>query len=271
MNNKIITKNKIAWEEATVYHQIASKELLNTSFLNDNSFSTLNTIEKSFLEKEHIQDKKIAHLCCNNGKDSLSISKMGAELVVGFDFNQPAIKEANDRAKLVNIQNVQYFNTSIESIPDKYNDFFDIIFINVGTLGWFQDTNCFFKIASRILATGGKIFILDIHPISDILNDDRNKNVSPLEVTMPYFDKNPIVNTHGLDYIGGVRYNSNPSYWYKHTLSEVLNTLISNGFNIKSFNEYEEDISKVYPILESSGMHLPLSYTVTAEKYDNNV
>lgn len=49
-------------------------------------YSSLDTIETYHLEKINLVDKAVAQLCCNNGRELLSIKNKGAGYCVGFDI-----------------------------------------------------------------------------------------------------------------------------------------------------------------------------------------
>ena len=216
--------------------------------------------------KKNLNTLKVAHLCCNNGKEVLSLAKLGALEAVGFDFNGIVIEEATKRAKLLEFSNAQFIQSEIGSINTVYNHNFDIVLVNVGTLGWFPSLDYFFQAVARLLKENGEVLISDIHPICEILNDDRNEMLSPLEITSSYFSKQPYFNEVGLDYIGGEKYQSLKSNWYKFTISVLINSLVKNQLNVCCFDEYSEDPSGVYTALTNQEIKLPISFKLIAKK-----
>src|SRR5215207_4428837 len=80
--------NKELWNQRTVVHKDSSFYDL-PAFLNGKS--SLNKIELT--ELGDIKGKKILHLQCHFGMDSLSLSRMGAK-VIGIDLSDIAIAEA---------------------------------------------------------------------------------------------------------------------------------------------------------------------------------
>ena len=86
--------NREAWNEVTPKHQKARKENLMEKF-KENDYNALDPIETAKLLELGVKGKRIAQLCCNNGKDLLSLLNLGAISGVGFDISDEAIKEAN--------------------------------------------------------------------------------------------------------------------------------------------------------------------------------
>ena len=85
---KYFEANKDLWNNRTLVHK-------DSSFYDLPAFlagkSSLNEIELN--ELGNIAGKKILHLQCHFGMDSLSLSRMGAK-VVGVDMSDTAIQEA---------------------------------------------------------------------------------------------------------------------------------------------------------------------------------
>src|SRR5690606_24560614 len=106
-----ININKEAWNKKTSFH-IESSFYDMPSFLNGNS--TLNSIELELLG--NVTDKKILHLQCHFGQDSISLSRMGAT-VTGVDFSDAAITKARELAETTGT-NTQFICCDIYSLPD---------------------------------------------------------------------------------------------------------------------------------------------------------
>ncbi len=61
--------------------------------------SSLNAIELEFLQ--HIKGKSVLHLQCHFGQDSISLNRLGAN-VIGVDLSDKAIEKAKELAKITN-------------------------------------------------------------------------------------------------------------------------------------------------------------------------
>ena len=124
MNSKKFTeKNREAWNEAMPYHQRGRKIDLYKKFENPN-FMQISEIEKQTFLKLKIQDKRVLHLCCNNGIELISIIRLGAKYGVGIDISDEAITEAKKFATIAKA-NCDFYRLDVyEASPDNYG-FFD--------------------------------------------------------------------------------------------------------------------------------------------------
>ena len=138
MNREICEKNREAWNEATVFHQKARNNSLQEGFKNLD-FTTLDRdcdeILFGKLNKIDLKDKIIAQLPCNNGRELLSLIKLGAKKGIGFDISDIAITEANE-LKAISDLNVEFYRTNILDIDNTFNETIDFIYISEGSLQW---------------------------------------------------------------------------------------------------------------------------------------
>ena len=258
-------QNKEAWNEIVPRHQVASKEKLDLLFSEP---GYIDIIDKAFLQalKDFdVTGKDIIHLCCNNGCELMSLKNMGAKRCVGIDISDLAIIEAQERAGKNNIK-CEFINSDVYEIPKTFNNSFDIVILTAGCVGWIPDINEFFKIAFQLLRKNGIVFIHEIHPFSEMLPFDYSNVDNRLQIIEPYFRDEPIVESTGLDYLGGTNYTGKPQYWFVHTLSSLIMALIKNGFVIEHFSENDNDISAVHKKQEKLNAKIPLSYILIARK-----
>ena len=119
--------NKQTWNNKTEVH-IASDFYDNKSFLEGKS--TLNSIELDLLGD--LKDKKILHLQCHFGQDSLSLARMGAK-VTGVDLSDKAIEKATEFNQLLHLD-VKFICCDIYDLPTYLNEKFDIVFTSYGII-----------------------------------------------------------------------------------------------------------------------------------------
>ena len=125
--------NRAAWNEVMPLHQRAAKEKLDKLFSQEGSVR-LDDIEIEMLKKIGLKGKNVAHLCCNNGTELMSLKNLGAAECVGFDISDLAIQEGSERARKSRI-NCQFVQTDVYEIDEIYNGRFDIVYISAGCLG----------------------------------------------------------------------------------------------------------------------------------------
>lgn len=225
-NQDYIKINKNTWNNKTDVH-IASEFYDVEGFLNGKS--TLNSIELELLGD--VSNKKVLHLQCHFGQDTMTLSRMGAQ-ATGIDFSDKAIESAREFSRKLNLD-TKFVCCDIYDTPNHIDEKFDIIFTSYGTIGWFPDLDKWAKVISHFLKPNGTFVIADFHPV--VWMYDNNFN----EVFYSYFNIEPIIEDESGTYAD--RYSSieAKTIGWNHPISEILNALISNGLEINCFNEFD--------------------------------
>jgi 2-polyprenyl-3-methyl-5-hydroxy-6-metoxy-1,4-benzoquinol methylase len=117
--------------------------------------STLNEIELQLLGD--ISGKKILHLQCHFGQDTMSLSRMGAK-ATGIDLSNKAIERAKEIALRLNLD-TDFICCDLYDAPNHLNEKFDIVFTSYGTIGWLPDLDKWAKVVSHFLKPNGKFII----------------------------------------------------------------------------------------------------------------
>ena len=263
---KYTEANRRGWNEAMPYHRRAAKEKWDRLFAQP-GYSCLDENELAEWRRFGIEDRAVAHLCCNNGVELLSLKNLGAGLCVGFDISDDAIAEAQERADLCGID-CRFIRTDVYQIEAEWNGRFDVVYITVGALAWLPDLVGLVAIAARLLGKGGRILIHEIHPITTILPSDDLVDQNPLTINDTYFRAEPWVWYGDMDYVGGTHYDSKlPMYEFAHPISELIMALVENGFAIERFFEFDEDVGSGHKRQQGKG--LPLSYLLVGKLNDS--
>lgn len=270
MDQKKITEtNREAWNQAIEYHKRARQDSLKKGF-SDPNFTTFNRecdimmIEK--IKSISLSGKTIAHIQCGNGNELLSLMRLGASKGVGFDISDTAITEAGKLAKIAKA-NATFERVNILEISDKYNGYFDFIFISEGSLIWFPDINEYFAVVSRLLKPGGHVLIFELHPFALIFDNGFEFEKQNFDDLVSYFNKTPYNHPDGLDYVGGVKYKSKTCLCFMHKMSDIITAILKNGISIKEFDEYNYD--SVYNDTEKVNGKFPLTFLIIGKKPNN--
>jgi 2-polyprenyl-3-methyl-5-hydroxy-6-metoxy-1,4-benzoquinol methylase len=218
-------ENKNLWNQRTVVHK-------DSSFYDVPSFlrgkSSLNEIE--LRELGDVKGKKILHLQCHFGMDSLSLARMGAD-VTGIDLSDKAIDEAkklNDQLSL----NAKFICCNVYDLKDHLNEQFDIVFTSYGVIGWLPDLNEWAEIISHFLKPDGFFYMVEFHPVVWMLDEDFK------EVKYYYHNQEIIVTDSQGTYTDRNADIQSKEYCWNHSISEVLNSLLSQKLQLEFFNEY---------------------------------
>lgn len=252
--------NREAWNEAQGIHAAGRTNDIVTDIRRG-----IYAIDESVMHGIDFKDKKIAQLCCNNGREILSLHAMGAGECVGFDIADKFIDEARDMANKLSFK-CKFIQTDIFEITD-YKEYFDIVLFTVGALPWIDDLDLVFQKASRLLVPGGSVIISDIHPMTNIFSAPGEELFNadcPERLTYNYFRKEPLIDENGMDYIGGTTYKSKKFISFLHTFSDYINAIVKNGMNVQLLDESEVDSACSFEHLQGKG--IPLSFRIVAVK-----
>ena len=218
--------NKQTWNKKTEIH-------INSEFYDIESFfngkSTLNSIELELLGD--VANKKILHLQCHFGQDSMNLSRMGA-YVTGIDLSDTAIEKAREFATKLNL-NTKFVCCEVYDTPNQIQEKFDIVFTSYGTIGWLPDLDQWAKVISHFLKPNGTFIMADFHPV--VWMYDSNFE----EVFYNYFNVEPIIENESGTYADRNSEIEATTISWNHPISEILNALITNGLAINSFNEFD--------------------------------
>ena len=218
--------NRQSWNNRTDTH-IKSEFYDLDSFLKGKS--SLKEIELNLLG--NLQGKTILHLQCHFGQDTISLSRLGAE-VTGVDLSDKAIEKAKQIAKETN-SNANFICCDIYDLPNNLEKQFDIVFTSYGTIGWLPDLNKWAKIVSQFLKPGGQFIFVEFHPVVWMFDDNFEK------IGYNYFNSGAIVETQNGTYADKTAEITQSYVMWNHGLSEVISSLIKNGLEINSFEEFD--------------------------------
>lgn len=93
--------------------------------------------ELQIAELGDIRSKKVLHLMCHFGLDTLSLARMGAE-VTGIDFSERSIEQANRIASQVGLE-ADFVCCSVYELPTHFVEAFDLVYTSQGVLNWLSD------------------------------------------------------------------------------------------------------------------------------------
>ncbi|WP_038014403.1 class I SAM-dependent methyltransferase [Terasakiella pusilla] len=259
---EITSANRQAWEEVAPIHGKENQATLLEE-VRQAGYSCLIDVEKERLEALNVVGKDVAQVCCNNGRELISVKNMGAGRCVGFDGAQGFINQGNELAQAAGLD-VEFVCTDIYEIDEKYTRKFDIVTITNGVISWMPDLEMFFKVVARLLKPGGCLFMFEQHPLLNMVQPDEGNK--PIVWELSYFDKDPYVETEGLDYYRGEKYEAKPATTFSYTLSDILMAGINNGLDLEFIEELPLHVSNIWKNVEESGFGFPMSFTLVMRK-----
>ena len=258
-----LTLNRKLWNDKVDFH-------LKSDFYNVEGFrngrSSLMELEKSYLTD--ISGKKILHLQCHFGQDTISFSKLGAH-ATGVDFSDKAIAAAQQIASEMHTD-TRFICCDVYDLPNHLDERFDIVFTSYGTIGWLPDLDRWAKVISRFLKPNGQFIFVEFHPVVWMFDDQFQS------IAYNYFNTEAIFEITEGTYAEQSAPIKNENMNWNHPTSEVLNSLIQNGFSIDRFDEYDYSPYNCFKgmtevetgkfRIASLGNKIPMVFALTATK-----
>lgn len=261
--NNYLEINRNSWNNRTESH-LKSEFYDLKGFLNGNT--SLNDIELNLLGD--LQGKSVLHLQCHFGQDTISLGRLGAE-VTGVDLSDRAIESARQLAHETQ-SNANFICCDIYDLPNHLDKQFDIVYTSYGTIGWLPDLDKWAKVVSQFLKPHGQFIFVEFHPVVWMFDDNFET------IGYRYFNSGAIIETENGTYADRNAEITQSYVTWNHGLSEVMNSLIKNGLEINSLDEFDyspyncfnktiEFEPKKYRI-EHLDNKIPMVYSVTATK-----
>ena len=131
---------------------------------------TLRSVEVEALGD--VTGKRLLHLQCNCGLDTLSWARRGA-IVTGVDLSDRSVELARRLASEEGIE-ARFVHSDVMDLNEALPETFDIVFTSYGVLAWLPDLEAWGRTIARHLRPGGTFLIVDMHPFSHIFDDEHS-------------------------------------------------------------------------------------------------
>jgi len=262
--------NLLNWEERAAIHARESTGgyMLGRFRAGEDS---LHAIEAA--ELGDIAGKRVLHLQCHIGQDTLSLARRGA-IVTGLDFSKTALDVARRLSDETGLK-AEFVQGTVDRAPELTPGPFDLVFTTWGTVCWLPDMSIWAKVIASVLAPGGELYFADAHPGFNVLEVCNGRLVPTYDYQTPA--GRPLQFANETTYTGDPTILSHPSTreWI-HSLSAVLGGLIDAGLTITMFREHDVLPWRGLPILVPASDRLwrlpdgypriPLSYSLRAKQ-----
>lgn len=263
MLNNYLKANKKWWNDVTSIH-------LNSKLYNLSGFkkgeSSLFSIEQE--EVGDVQGKRLLHLMCHFGMDTLSWGRRGAT-ATGVDISDSSIKLAKKLSKEINVP-ATFISSDVYELPKVLEKKFDIIFTSYGVLCWLSNIKKWAKIINHFLEKYGVFYIVELHPFTNILSCD-------FKIDYKYFKKGPDIDDSSGTYADWNADIKSSTYLWSYTISDVINALIYEGLKIEFVHEFPFTMYDQFPgfmeqnekgqyVLKNKKIQIPLLFSLKASK-----
>lgn len=224
-----IETNRALWDELVGVHVRAPSAYDIETFVAGRE--TLRPVERE--EVGVVTGKRLLHLQCHFGMDTISWARHGAH-AVGADFSPEAIQLARHLTVETGVE-AEFVCSNLYELPQNLEGAFDIVFTSYGVLCWLPDLDGWAKVINHFLAPGGFFYMAEAHPVGGMLTDHDGRLVA----TDSYFNTGPIEETSDGSYADRTAVMQNKtSYQWQHPLSEIINALTANRLRIDFLHEF---------------------------------
>jgi SAM-dependent methyltransferase len=240
--------NRIHWDERTALHLGPRGYDLTALRAGNGRF---NAIEED--ELPPLAGKRVLHLQCHFGADTLKLAQRGAAEVVGLDFSGPAIAATRvlaeecglaDRVRFVEAD----LYRAMEAIPEPGS--FDMVFVSWGAICWLPDIKRWAGIVAQMLRPGGTLYLAEGHPVAMVLDDAVAAPDGRPGFFDPYFSGQAVEYCETQDYVAGETQFANPTtYTWLHPLGDIVTGLIEAGMRLDWLHEHDAVTWRMYRCL----------------------
>ena len=234
--------NRANWDDRVPVH-------LASEFYDLDGFRAGATSLRPFevAEVGDVAGKRLVHLQCHVGLDTLSWARNGA-LVTGLDFSEPAIEAARSLAADLHIGASFVTADVYDAVTALDGRRFNVVYTGVGALVWLPDIPRWAQLVAALLDPGGFLYLLEGHPFAQVLDDAQGA-----VVVGDYFDSRPQVADEPCTYTDGPVLEHTRSIWFQHRLGEIVTALASAGLRIDFLRERDFDFFQRFDSLERHG------------------
>jgi len=195
-----------------------------------------------------VRGRRVVHLMCNAGQDSLSIAALGAE-VIGVDISDEAISFATrlsaDSGIAARFERSDVYDW-LEAAPPASAD---VVFSSYGALCWLSDLHVWAAGVKRLLAPGGRLVVIEFHPALYLLDErDGAIVIAPPRADKIWYEARGIGDYVALSGEGLARgqfepgvqdfQNPEPSSEFCWTLGEKVDAIARAGLVIERLSEW---------------------------------
>ena len=235
----------------------------------------------------------VVHLQCHIGTDTLSLSRLGAQ-VTGVDLSPVSLEQARRLAAAADAD-IDYIEADVYSAPEALaGRDFDLVYTGIGAICWLPSIQRWAQTVADLLRPGGRLFIRDGHPVllalaPVVLGADPDDRVQQPWMTaaeartvaleFPYYERAEALVWHDEHtYAGEDLVGSPESMEWNHSLGEIVTAVLEAGLTLTGLTEHQSvpwealpGLMELDPEVDEYRLaerpeRLPASFTLTAVK-----
>jgi SAM-dependent methyltransferase len=225
--------NRRNWDErATIHARDTTGDYMLKRFLAGED--ALHEIEAA--ELGDVAGRRILHLQCHIGRDTLCLVRRGA-IATGVDFSSKALAVARQLCSETGLD-ATFVEGTVDDVPRVAPGPFDMVFTTWGTICWLPDMRRWARTIASVLSPGGELYFADAHPGLRVLEEAAGKLVVTYDYLTPV--DRPLTFSEATTYTGDPTIMTNQqSHEWMYPISAILGGLIDAGMTLTMFREHE--------------------------------
>ncbi|BDI24070.1 bifunctional 2-polyprenyl-6-hydroxyphenol methylase/3-demethylubiquinol 3-O-methyltransferase UbiG [Herbiconiux sp. L3-i23] len=268
--------NRANWDDRAVLHSASDDSGYRVGRFADDPSLLSDVVRFDRGRLGDIRGARTVHLQCHIGTDTLSLARLGAD-VVGLDFSGEAVQAARALVSRTG-DPVEFVQSDVYAATDLLEPgSFDLVYTGVGALCWLPDIDRWAQTVAALLKPGGRLFIREGHPVLWALDDSRS---DVLAFGYPYFEREePLIFDGDESYVETDRpLTATKTYEWNHGIGEIVTALLRHGMRLTMLIEHDtvpwlalpgqmverEEFDEFALIPERPS--IPLTYTLQAVK-----
>ncbi len=225
--------------------------------------------ELAYLDRLDEWCQRAIHLQCAGGKDTLSLWNRGAHEVIGVDISDRMIACARARSGALNAP-ATWHRCDILDTPGELDGTADLVYTGRGAICWIMDLDAWAGVVARLLKPGGKLYVFDGHPVSDLWTmEDETYELDP-----DYGDyfQDRVIDSSGWPstYIGdlGKAAEEHATKYEKvWRTDQIINAIIGSGLKLLRFEEHPDLFWDRFPKMDPDLVRrTPQTFSLLAER-----
>lgn len=227
-NGSYFEANRRLWNDKTSVH-------VKSSFYDNEAFiqgkESLQEIELAGLGD--IRGKRVLHLQCHFGQDSISLARKGAQ-VTAIDLSDEAVGFARDLSAKTGTP-VSFICCNVYDVRKYVTEQFDLVYTSYGVICWLPDLDAWARVIADSLTAGGRFYMVEFHPAFSAINLAAEPGIAYDYFNQGRPDHEYVEGTYAdrTAPIGG------DEYIWAHSIAEIWRSLRNAGLEITRLEEYD--------------------------------
>lgn len=275
MQEDYLAVNRAHWDERAAPHAASPEYDVARLISGERRVSDVVAFDEPLLGD--IAGLRALHLQCHIGTDTLSLSRLGAQMS-GLDLSGSSLEQARRIAAAAG-HAIDYVESDVYSAPQALGGrTFELLYTGIGALCWLPDIRRWAQVVAELLEPGGRLFVREGHPMMWTIDDERAKLDGTLALRYPYFEREQgNVWEEDETYVTTDASFQEKCIDWNHGLGEVVGALLDADFTLTGLVEHRSQPWQSLPgcmelgddgewRLTRDDWLLPLTYTLQARR-----